>query len=244
MLLAGVAVPRLQGLEIGPLNNPAVRKGEGDISYIDHCSADELRVKYDGELDPASILDIDYVWGGQRLADAVIGRQFDYVVASHVIEHVPDMVGWLQEIEEVLKPTGQLCLAIPDRRYTFDYLRPLTTVGELIDAHLRRAKVPSPKQIYDNYTMACHIEAGAAWAGALDPRAIRRIHPPGLARNFVERVFTQGDYIDCHCWVFTPASFVECHAQLLQENLMPLAITRFQETLCNENEFFVGMRRT
>jgi hypothetical protein len=145
-------------------------------------------------------------------------------------------------VAEVLRPGGRLCLAIPDKRYTFDILRPVSTVGEIIDAHLRRAKVPSPKQIYDNYTMVCHVDAGAAWRGEIDPAHLRRIHPPGLARSFVDRAWA-GEYLDCHCWVFTPSSFMDAWAQLLQENLVPFALATFHETRYGENEFFVGLQR-
>ncbi len=58
----------------------------------------------------------------------------DLLVASHVIEHVPDLITWLREIASVLKPTGQARLAIPDRRYTFDLLR--------VETQLRTSSTP------------------------------------------------------------------------------------------------------
>jgi predicted SAM-dependent methyltransferase len=35
------------------------------------------------------------------------------VIASHVIEHTPDLVTWLAEIRAILQPNGTLRLAIP-----------------------------------------------------------------------------------------------------------------------------------
>ena len=50
-------------------------------------------------------------------------RRVDFVIASHVIEYVPEMVSWLQCIGEALRPGGVLNLAIPasikiDKRLT------------------------------------------------------------------------------------------------------------------------------
>lgn len=243
LLLAGLDVAKLSGLEIGPLNNPAVPKSVGEVSYIDHDTSQNLRTKYAGQIDPSSICEVDYVWGNRLLSDAVAGKRFDYVVASHVIEHVPNLVGWLQEIADVLSPNGRLCLAVPDKRYTFDLLRPISTVGEILQSHLQKATVPSPKQLYDNYTLGCQVDAAAAWAGQIDPSLALKLHPPGLARAMVDKAFFNQEYIDCHCWIFTPESFLDCHQQLVQERLTPLSITQFEPTQPGSNEFFVQMSK-
>jgi hypothetical protein len=40
------------------------------------------------------IVFIDYIWGDETLVEAVdLGVYFDYLVASHVAKHVPDVVG-------------------------------------------------------------------------------------------------------------------------------------------------------
>ena len=57
---------------------------------------------------------VDYVWGDRTLVEAVgQGVYFDYLVASHVVEHVPDMIGWFGEIPAVLKAGGVLSLVFP-----------------------------------------------------------------------------------------------------------------------------------
>jgi SAM-dependent methyltransferase len=48
----------------------------------------------------------------QRFADA----QFDLIVMSHVIEHLPDPVGELQECRRILKPSGSIAIATPNAR--------------------------------------------------------------------------------------------------------------------------------
>ncbi|WP_044156709.1 class I SAM-dependent methyltransferase, partial [Escherichia coli] len=61
--------------------------------------------------------------------------EFDLIVASHVIEHVPDLIGWLKDAISVLKVGGTLALVVPDKRFTFDILRPLATYREVAAAH-------------------------------------------------------------------------------------------------------------
>src|SRR5437868_3008097 len=85
---------------------------------------------------------------GRALLEAV-GRPVDYVVASHVIEHVPDLIGWLAEVREALEPGGELRLAVPDRRYTLDYRRSVSRLADVVHAWFMRARRPLPHQILD-----------------------------------------------------------------------------------------------
>ncbi len=86
----------MTGLEIGPLTSPVVTKDQGEIYYLDHLSTDDLRKKYvdDPSIDKSRIVDVSFVAPDGDLSTACAGKQFDYVVASHVIEHIPNMIGW------------------------------------------------------------------------------------------------------------------------------------------------------
>ena len=57
---------------------------------------------------------IDYVWGDETLVEPVdLGVYFNYLVASHVAKHVPDMIGWFGEIPAVLRAGEVLSLVVP-----------------------------------------------------------------------------------------------------------------------------------
>src|SRR6516162_6394394 len=105
-------------LEIGPSHAPIAPKAAGWNSFvIDHATQAQLRAKY-----RAWGLNIDA--GG--LADAVPAEfhgTFDTIIASHVIEHVPDFVGFFIAARKLLKPTGTLALAVPDLRFCFDFFQ-------------------------------------------------------------------------------------------------------------------------
>jgi SAM-dependent methyltransferase len=71
------------------------------------------------------------VFGKRYTADAcelqvVADATYDFVVASHVLEHIANPLRALQEWKRVLKPGGALLILVPDRRSTFDHRRPFT----------------------------------------------------------------------------------------------------------------------
>jgi hypothetical protein len=92
----GLDFGSMTGIEIGPSFRPVVAKNEGDVIYVDHLDTELLKAKYadDPNVDTCKIVSVDAVWGSQTLLQGV-GRRVDYVIASHVAEHVPDLVGWL-----------------------------------------------------------------------------------------------------------------------------------------------------
>src|ERR1051325_1041366 len=63
-------------------------------------------------------------------------NSLDYVVASHVLEHVANPVAALAEWHRVLGPEGIIYLVVPDRRHTWDRGRPLTSVEHMLDDFL------------------------------------------------------------------------------------------------------------
>ena len=104
-----------------------------------------------------------------------------YVVASHVIEHVPDLVGWLGELAEVLRrrrhrsawpsrTSGSASTGGGPRRSSATWSRPTC----------RPAPSPRPRQVFDFWSGIHEIDTAAAWAGTR-----RRRHParPGRARH-------------------------------------------------------------
>lgn len=68
--------------------------------------------------------------------DQVIGpASVDFVIASHVIEHLVNPLLFLSRVHRLLRNGGQFYLAIPDKRAFFDRDRRRTPLRELIDRH-------------------------------------------------------------------------------------------------------------
>jgi SAM-dependent methyltransferase len=62
----------------------------------------------------------------------VPSRSLDFLIASHVLEHLPFPLKALRAWYDALAPGGVLLLKIPDKRYTFDVRRERTPLQHLI----------------------------------------------------------------------------------------------------------------
>lgn len=243
LLVEDLDLSSLRCLEIGALASPIVTPDDGDVRYVDWADTPTLRARYrdDPHVDVDAIVEVDAVWGDERLADALAGETVDLVLASHVVEHVPDVITWLQEVAEVLAPGGQVRLAVPDRRYTFDLLRRETTLADVLAPHVVGARIPQPREIIDFALHHAEVNAGLAWRGEVDRESLRftfRVDEAmGLARDAVEH----GNYHDVHCWVFTPGSFAALMEDLATHDLTTFACVGHTTTPPGELEFGVHL---
>jgi hypothetical protein len=235
------------GLEIGPLSMPIVSKKEydGKVWYIDYASSEKLKEVYrnDTYVKVDDIVETDYIWGEQSLPELVNGTLFQYVVASHVIEHVPDMIGWLNEIAEVLDDNGILSLAIPDKRYTFDVLRELSTPGMLIDAHIRGLRRPDPQAIFDYMTLSCALDSADAWDKKIDGKKLKPASTLFQAYAAAQNSFLDLNYRDAHVNIFTPSRFLDLVEVLSRLNLLEFTVVDIFDTAPYTIEFFVSLER-
>lgn len=241
--LHAIDVGNSVGVEIGPLTRPIVRKESGEVFYIDRATTAELKQEFGGSgshIDPRDIVEVDFVWGEASLADCVGERKFDYCIASHVVEHVPDLITWLYEIADILKPTGVLSLVVPDRRYTFDFLRHNSTLAEAAEAHVQRLRKPSYRQVFDHFFNYSEVDAAQLWASAEYRDQIRPKHCPLEVANAASESLRR--YIDAHCWVFTAESFVELLDQIASIKHMPFKIANLFPPERGTNEFFVTLK--
>jgi len=242
IILAGLDFANSTGLEIGPLDKPLVTRDAGRILYADYVSTSMLREKYKN--DPAvnndNIQEVDIICKDTTLSSALKDK-IDYVIASHVIEHVPDLIGWLDDIKSVLKLDGSLRLAVPDRRYTFDYLRRESNLVELIDAHLHRATMPLPRMILDFSLHYRMVNVYDAWGGSIDATSLKPVPNPAEVIDTVTDAMENGTYHDVHCWVFTPRSFIDLFAEASAIGLIGYRCDRFVTTRRYEIEFFVAL---
>jgi SAM-dependent methyltransferase len=236
------------GLEIGPLDSPLVTAPPWDVRYLDVLNTEALRDywRHDPNVEVEFIVQVDFplkLEGKTRtLAEAASpSAPYRWAVASHVIEHVPDLIGWLGDVAEVLDDGGRLFLVVPDRRFTFDAIRPATTVGQLLEAHSRRDTAPSERAVYDHFRSQVQISAAELWAGASAADA-PRAHTLQLAASMREAAL-RGQYVDSHVWVFSSAEFVAQLADLGELDMCDFAIETILPTAPGELEFNVVLQR-
>jgi 2-polyprenyl-3-methyl-5-hydroxy-6-metoxy-1,4-benzoquinol methylase len=244
-IIEGLDLRKSVGAEIGPLCRPIVTRDEGRVFYVDYTDSDSLKAKYasDSSVEVSKIVEVDAIWGEKSLKEALgDGVVLDYVIASHVVEHVPDLVTWLEEVKSVLKPDGELRLAVPDRRFTFDYVRGETRMSDVLTAYLVRARVPQPHEVLDFVLNAKKVDVQKAWSGKID---VAELVPYKTFEDAISRardVLENGTYHDTHCWVFTPRSFSELCERLASAGLLHFACEAFYDTEHDQLVFFVKLR--
>lgn len=237
------------GLEIGPLHAGMVNPDEANVRFADVYDRKGLCEKY--ALDKAVALElipeIDFplIVDGveQSLSEATaMGAPYDWVLASHVVEHVADLIGWLNEIEKITSPGSRLILFVPDRRYCFDVHRPQTTIGQILEAHENKDTKPGIRAVYDYFGSKVEVDTAAVWKGARPPGRASRTYGLDEVTARLEDV-RRGEYHDVHVWTFTPQSFLEQIKILRQLGLISWYVKRIEPTKRNRLEFKVELQR-
>jgi len=222
-------------IEVGPSYNPVAPKAEGwDTYIIDHASQDELQAKYQTQ-DAARIEPVDAIWTGGLIDTAIpadLHGTFDGLIASHTLEHMPDLVGFLQSVATVLKPSACISLALPDLRVCFDFFQPHSTTGDLLDAHVQGRARHRKGRVFDEHAYLAKRGDSIVWMHGDD--ASRELYL-AYDLHFAFHLFNTASedaaaiYTDCHAWTFTPSSFALAMLELRALNQIPYDVTAIQE---------------
>ena len=115
-----------RGIEIGALWRRFPVPPRARVWYLDRLNGAELDGHYP-ELH-GNVLAPDVIGDA---ADLPVGN-LNFLIASHVLEHMPFPLKALRTWYDALAPGGVLVLKIPDKRYTFDAKRDRTPLQHLI----------------------------------------------------------------------------------------------------------------
>jgi SAM-dependent methyltransferase len=124
---------RGEGIEIGALHAPVGLRPGVRVRYMDRMSDAELRA-HSPEHEQSLLVRVDLIGDGERLVQVEDGS-LDFLIANHFLEHAEDPIATIKRHLAVLRPGGLLFMAIPDKRWTFDESRPVTTLDHLIRDH-------------------------------------------------------------------------------------------------------------
>jgi Methyltransferase domain len=226
------------GLEIGALDLPLVEPGEGRCDFADFLTTEELR-ELAGRTaghSPEFVMPVTY---NLRNGYDVIASTYDWVAASHVVEHIPDLIGWFEALHSKLRDGGVVFLVVPDKRFTFDYHRRLTNLSDVVTAHQQQLRTPSFKQVFDHYFYTTNqIDPGQIWKGVRPEPALRDYAVAiGRAENALKT------YEDAHCSVFTPESFNELMNELTASGLLKFRVESLRPTPLHQLDFTAVLRR-
>ena len=220
-------------LELGPFANPAI---VGDsVEYFDVLDRDALICRaIEHNLPICSIPEIKYVSAEGDLG--CVERKFKAVFSSHNFEHTVNIIEHLAKVRNVLEDDGSYYLIIPDKRYTFDYYMPETTIADVIESEHLKRRFHSLKSIIEHYALTTHNDCIRHWNGD---------HGDVSLEYIVERVgqamhafdLSSNEYIDVHSWKFTPHSFYATLNILAKLNYSPFKKITVFPTLKNQLEF-------
>lgn len=202
---------RGEGLEIGGLDKPLKVPAGVRVRYVDFQTSGDLEKFNPG----AAVAQPDIVDDGGVLSSVADSSQ-DFVIACHLIEHMEDPIGAMKNWLRVLRPSGIIFLAFPDKRYTFDSPRPVTPFAHLVEDH-RDGGASS--------RFAHHEEIHRLVLGITDERQIHR--------NIEEMGHT-------HCHVWTQVEMLELLACLRKEVALDFELEAFVR---NGGEMLVVLRK-
>jgi len=232
------------GLEIGPSFNPLLPKRDGhNVETLDQLSAADLREKYRNapNVDLSAIEEVDYLSDGGSILKLIDKPgHYDYIVASHVIEHTTDLLGFVSDCEQLLKSTGILVLSVPDKRFAFDCLRPCSTTGQVLQAHLEQRKRHTPGQVFDEVAYNCLRAGAGAWTRE-DTGPLAFFRPLADAQEVFEELRHRDRFHDIHAWQFTPSTFRLIMSDLAGIGAIGLREKSFEDTV--EYEFLVSLSK-
>ena len=225
-------------LEIAPLDSPFVKTA--NTFYFDVLPKEDLQKKaIKLGRDPSKVPDIHFHHPNGDLS--IIGLKFDAIFSSHCIEHTPDIVSHLKMVSRLLNDNGEYFLFVPDKKYTFDYFKPVSQPEEVIEAYWLQSRKPTLKQfIQHGLYRGTHNNREQHWKGdhGENPCFSKAKSVSRLIKTFEEST----TYLDVHVWIFTPESFLATLKLLADSNLLPISKVTVHDTPSMKNEFAVAIQ--
>ena len=215
----------LKGLEIGACDLPTVQ--ESVCLFADFRTAEEMSTLW--ELPRETVMPVEFIVNRKRRLFDQIEEKFDYVIACHVIEHVANPIGYIQELAGLLKPNGLIFLAIPDKRCTSDIDRPSTTLEHLLCDYYQDSRYPALEHILE-MTRFC-LPGGREVSGA----SFEAQYEAAVANH-------KSGEADAHCHVWTDGEYFEQMRLLVDGGILKIQITSAEATPPGFNEFMIALR--
>ncbi len=237
-----------RGLEFGPSFNPIAPKSQGyRVEIVDVLTQEGLREHYRAHnVNLDAIEEVDYVGAGNYYSLIQKESYYDYIIASHMIEHTTNLLKFLQDCSRMLKVGGSLNLAIPDKRYEFDLFRNVTDLGRVLDDYYADSLSHPPGLVAEYLNNVVKRDNRISWNRSLRPwdriKGVTFCHERTAIDNKMKAVLENGEYEDIHHYVFTPKSFELLIYDLRVMGLLDLEIVRMRGT--KGHEFIVSLSRT
>jgi SAM-dependent methyltransferase len=194
----GFAMFQGEGIEIGAFEHPAPLAPRCVMHYVDAITPAQAAILFP-EVDATALVVPDYIMDVSNAGLSVFSDgKWDFAVACHVIEHLPNPGRVVGELFRVVRPGGLVAIAAPDKRFTFDTTRPETSIS-MLHRYFSEGRTLTPADYED---------------------ISRYVNVSDLALSESKRRFRLEEYRDRreHLNVWTSASFRQFWIQALKWN--------------------------
>ncbi|WP_217596222.1 class I SAM-dependent methyltransferase [Cohnella sp. GbtcB17] len=231
-------------LEIGPLDKPFLRRDSYDAYYADVRETGAIIdfFRNDPNVNIDKVVPIDYVIR-ESYSKAVGKKKFAAIFHSHVIEHVPNIIGFLLELSEILMDDGKVIMAIPDKRGTFDWFRDVTPFRDAYDVY----RGGSPARLaFDSLLngLSTPLLASSNYIGDVSFRS-NVLEDEARFKN-AEKLYDDPFFIENaspHYWVFTGKSFLQFLRDGIRCKLFPFRLEHFEDKGLLAHEFHIVLTK-
>jgi SAM-dependent methyltransferase len=164
-------------------------------------------------------------------------EKFDTVILSHVIEHMPDIIAFFDDIASIVKKNGRLVIIYPDARFCFDHFRNGTSFIDAYSSH-KKGK-DSSNRVFDFVYNVVHENNPHLFWNDIKQESL-------LPRNDFKE--TQDVYNkslkgelpdDTHFWPFSDYQLVKFLYDMDRAGLLAFDIETLYETEDNTQEFMI-----
>jgi SAM-dependent methyltransferase len=90
-------------------------------------------------------------------------ESYDFILCSHVLEHIANPIKAINEMLRILKKDGYLLLLLPDKNYTFDHNREYTSFQHLLDDYnnqIGEDDLSHMGEILEKHDLSMDLQAG------------------------------------------------------------------------------------
>ena len=229
-------------LEIGPLDNPQLNHQSPNYYSLDVFDKEQLTKNYidHPNVNKEKIIEPSYVIVNNDYSQ--IKEKFNTVFSCHSIEHMPCVVTFLNNIENLLSEDGYGYLIVPDKRYCFDHFKRESEIYDVLQLFYEKNTRPRLSANLKMLTQSTHNDCIAHWNNDHG-----EINSENALLQLYHGILTQyntGEYIDSHVSHFTPQSFMQIVNSLNNLKLINLKIHKIYHTLTNSNEFYVILKKS
>lgn len=213
-----------KGIEIGAFEHPAKLNKKCSVSYCDAITTEQAK-KIFPEIKHQELILVDHVFDLDKSGLKIFAdNSKDFIIINHVLEHLlfPDLA--ICECHRILKPHGFLILAIPDKFYTFDLERSITSSKCIFDRKIRTFKEPTPEDYFP--VMECN-----------HPQILKKA--PSIQKEFLRKLMKRREHLN----VWDTTAFKSFLNKTIKFNNLNFKRIKESTPIDNNFEYIVLLRK-